>query len=754
MILSTTQKDIVVTGEDNSKKATINQEKLGKLQYLLTKGLYQDPVGAVIVEWTNNAVDSVVQSGKNPVEFPVLVEITQNKFSVKDVGLGLNKDEFENVCMSYLSSTKEERNDQIGAYGIGLKSFMSLERSATFICRKDGKEAKYLAFAGAEFMEYELIYEKDTLEENGVTCEVDIKNWQEFNEFRDKATKKLSYYDTVVLKVNDRVVDNQIIRSEDWQYSRNAASYRMHLCLKDVYYNINWQSLGLPEIDLPIALRFNLNEGLTPTPSRESLIYNQHTKDAIKKKIEKVCNWFINKYNENVKDEYELIEAWNKIPEVYKRVEIAGKTFDVTDIEKYGTIKFKELKINGINIKKPKEYYDDRKDLLGEYTPIVDYRDSTWRVKGKFYFTLSECAVAGVKIIQVNSVPVGKVKRYLIEKYDIEGYSGKAIFVKKEHIRKLGSVKYTHRNLIDYRYVLGLATEPKEDWRNLISEFKFVEDRFKQFVIDETNVENTQEFNDWLAKDKEIAKQNRLNGVRKGNSNYKRLNKQEGDITLSVGKKGTNTSVIFEKQVFKIENLGNLYKSSKNLHIYFTEEEKEKAKLYYKAFGKKYTVCIIGKRELTKIKEQKQFMTEKQFLKSDKFAKLMSAIKYKDSVKTYKNLYDDSLVKSVLKGFYDQYQKINGYVNENYKEVDEDLLPILKEAADANSLYDKSIEDVYAQFNSNIKKYDFLDCLDTPRSWEHEKIDKYKRLVNTLLLTKSKYNNYEELEIEVKPKNQ
>ena len=52
MIISQKSNDIIKTGEDTSKKATIDQNKLAKLQYLLTKGLYSDPESAIIVEWT------------------------------------------------------------------------------------------------------------------------------------------------------------------------------------------------------------------------------------------------------------------------------------------------------------------------------------------------------------------------------------------------------------------------------------------------------------------------------------------------------------------------------------------------------------------------------------------------------------------------------------------------------------------------------------------------------------------------------
>ena len=122
MIIQEQTKDVVVIGEDTSKRAKISQDKLAKLQYLLTKGLYKDPITAVIAEWTNNGIDSVVQAGKNPIENPVLVKIEKNTtgqyvFSVEDKGVGLDDRDFEDICMNYLESTKESDNDTIGHFG-------------------------------------------------------------------------------------------------------------------------------------------------------------------------------------------------------------------------------------------------------------------------------------------------------------------------------------------------------------------------------------------------------------------------------------------------------------------------------------------------------------------------------------------------------------------------------------------------------------------------------------------------------------
>ena len=156
MIIGNQTTDIIKEGFSGSKKATINPEEVAKLQYILTKGLYSDGESAVIVEWSNNAIDSVIQAGKDIAVNPVIVELTESYFRVSDTGLGLTLDEFENVVMNYLTSTKSNSNETIGHFGLGSKSFVALDRPATFTLRKNGVESKVLAYMGAEFLEYDL----------------------------------------------------------------------------------------------------------------------------------------------------------------------------------------------------------------------------------------------------------------------------------------------------------------------------------------------------------------------------------------------------------------------------------------------------------------------------------------------------------------------------------------------------------------------------------------------------------------------
>ena len=140
-----------------------------------------------------------------------------------------------------------------------------------------------MVYQGEEFTEFDKIYEKSTNELNGVEVIVPIKDYYEAQEFVRKAKSKLAYYDTVILQIYGQIVQNTIFRSDDWQFSTQNIDNQLHFCLKDVYYSIDWVKLGISTINLPIALKFDLSDGLIPSPSREYIIYNE-TKEFLYKK--------------------------------------------------------------------------------------------------------------------------------------------------------------------------------------------------------------------------------------------------------------------------------------------------------------------------------------------------------------------------------------------------------------------------------------------------------------------------------------
>lgn len=754
MIIEEKVKDLVVVGEDTSKKAKISQDKLAKLQYLLTKGLYKDPITAVIAEWTNNGIDSVVQAGKNPIDTPVIVSIGrelkgQYIFRVEDRGTGLDDRDFEDICMNYLESTKEEDNDTIGHFGIGMKSFLSLERSATFTCRKNGLERKYVVYEGAEFVNFDLVYCKDTTEENGVIAELVIADWNERYQFDQKARAKLAYYDTVVLLIDNVPVKNEIYRNELFQFSTLAINTIMHLCLKDVYYAIDFEALGIPTIYFPVAIRLGLGDGLTPTPSRESYITNAKTKELILGKIKDIADWFIDRYNETVKEFPSFMDGYDYIGNLSYFVRIDSRDFGLVSIKDFSKKQFLQPKVKGIKLRKPDDYKFRKHDLFKEYgiAGYLNHSDSMQVNTSRMYMSIADHVLAKDtkgKTVLVSDSFRGNVKNYLKSKY-----TRGTLFIKRNSFEwKLGKKKEVGQNgqmkinTETYRYILDLVTRPRADWRPHIEEWNFVMKSITDTFKDETKVADTKEFADWVEAKKQKMK------LAKGtvSSTYAGLNKQVGDVTMAYSYRRYG-KIHFKKEAIPIASL----EKNKFLTVLLDDDDnldlaKEIVRCMQESKSNVVKFAVVGKKERTKIPEHFQFINFKKFMSRDckPFMRIASAIKFKEVLSALGNIknYKNPVFAKALKFLSDDENVLKKYVDSNFRYgLATDIENIIIDVADEHKLYDQEFWDVYKRLKENTAKYDFITLIHVPSSTNAELTQKYETLVNQILLFRKKFYN-------------
>ncbi len=740
MIIQEQVKDVVVIGEDTSKKAKISQDKLAKLQYLLTKGLYKDPITAVIAEWTNNGIDSVVQAGKDPIENPVIVkigkEITgQYIFSVEDKGVGLDDRDFEDICMNYLESTKENDNDTIGHFGIGMKSFLSLERSATFICRKNGEERKYIVYEGAEFVNYDLIYCKPTDEENGVIAELMINGWTERGLFIGKASQKLAYYDTAVLIIDGQVSQNKIFRGEHFQWSSLNNNTSMHICLKDVYYTIDWEALGIKSIDIAIGLRMSLDDGITPTPSRESYITNEKTKTLILNKIAKVATWFVEKYNDEVKEFDTFLEAYDYLGVSDYQTRVEGKPFRINPLLQYSKTPIARPKVKGINVMDAGFYKTKRNHLLVEYA-ISGHLDGYGVMKKagrRLYVSKDNHVFGGGKTVIVKSPFAGNVKEFLKEKYKKD-----TLFVSDSGFRRKLGTRTDNQGYESYRTILNLTLLRKDAWRDRIKEWQFVVSTIISTFTDETNVDTSPEFIKWINDKKEVQKQKRLLNIK--NSVYNGINKQQGDVTLAYSYKSLR-GVSFKKAAYPVVDL------HKNhfVTVIIDEDEVEKMKEIIPGFYKCNTIkfALVGKKDSKKIPVCSQFINVKKFMSREcqPFLRLASSIVFSKAISELASIkkYKSKVFEKFVSHLHNDEMILAKYVSQHSAYLDDKVKESILEVADEYKLYDYSLWDVYLRVKEGIKKYDFINLLQEPQYYDKETTERYERLINQVLLFRKKY---------------
>ena len=84
---------------------------------LLTSKVYNDPIAAVIREWSTNAIDACIAANK-PIDFEVHIPTaTECYFSVRDYGTGLEADQLTTLFCTLGASTKRNSNKYNGTFG-------------------------------------------------------------------------------------------------------------------------------------------------------------------------------------------------------------------------------------------------------------------------------------------------------------------------------------------------------------------------------------------------------------------------------------------------------------------------------------------------------------------------------------------------------------------------------------------------------------------------------------------------------------
>lgn len=741
-------KEILIEGDSDVKVASISARKQAKLQKLLTKNLYEDPETAVIAELTNNAIDAIVASGKDPIENPVIVNLSREYssgeyfLSIKDNGVGLSKWEFENIFMNYLESTKEDDNEQLGHFGLGGKSPLALNRSYRVISSKDGIKTTYLIWEGKMFTEWDVVSEVES-SDTGVEVIVPINDRYEFNNFCSKAKQKLAYYDTVCLMIEGNIINNEIIRSEDWQYSNQNRESVIHFCLKDVFYEIDYHKLGIPEIHIPIALRFDLKSNICPTPSREGIIWDKDTVELFKSKIAKVADWFVHKYNEDNSGEFDsIIDAWQHINNNYYQVKIQEKYFNINYLLQYTDKKINPITVKGLENTDLKFYTTKERSILNNYEVLVDLNNyGVWKTK-RIYTEVHNAVFSNsrykYKIIQVNEVPKGNLKQYLLEKHG----NSNILFVKKIRNRKLGDRNADYRSqsrTIDYRFVLNLAMKSKNLWRESIKEWQFVEKQFENLLIDERNCEIPQQ---WLDNKKELQKANR----ERPDYVSKKLDKKEGDIVISVARSSEhfNSKTVFDKQVTQLSKLQTL----PHLFIYSSNSEDKEILSNFFQITKKLTkikFILVGKRDSLQLTNNSKFKTMSEFKNSKPFSRIVTAIYINQILEKYRQIYDNKIeiVEKCLKKFNKEITELKAYLKSNPINIDSDseeageLLAFAKE----NNLFDNSVLYVIKSLEAQLNDFSFLSILDVPHSWNRQKTEEYTKFVKQFMLYQKLYKN-------------
>ena len=330
-----------VTNMEGGTNFTIKASS--KMFRILSSGLYSNKIKAVIREVSCNAVDANVDAGNADV--PIIVHLpneVEPHFSIKDQGTGLTPEQMTDIYTSYGTSTKTDRNDQIGALGLGSKSPFSYVDQFTVTTVVDGVKYSYSAFLNGDG-EPRLQPFGDgqpTDEPNGLEVSFPV-NSDDFYSFKQEAEivfRPFVVQPTIVGNSNCKIKSFTVQlegADKDWQLVKDdSESWRNKTLQVAVQGNIEYpinthlienhvQGTAAKLLQENFRLTFPIGD-LDIAASREELGYDKTTIDNIVAKIKKVADEIENSVSKKLESYDTLYEARSYLSDMRKDTKFYG----------------------------------------------------------------------------------------------------------------------------------------------------------------------------------------------------------------------------------------------------------------------------------------------------------------------------------------------------------------------------------------------------------------------------------------------
>ena len=373
MIIEDTTTDIETSGMGQSQTFGMQQSKKA---FKILSGLYSDIHLAIVRELGCNAADSHKAINKETPFHIHLPNDLEPWITIEDFGSGIAHKDIYEIYAVYFASTKANTNSQIGCMGLGSKSPFAYTDTFTVQSTINGERRIYNAYFDEKGMPtIALMSTENSTESNGVKIQIPVKR-EDFGRFAEATKKAFRFFDTKPTISGGKIVWSDEVptfQGDGWRSYESFESRECFAIMGGVTYPIDTYKLDSKFSDFVrhtgLVMFFDMGE-LDFTPSRESLEYGESTLKAINDKVQFVESNFAEKYNDNIKNKPNILEA-------LKAVFLSERKFSFMS----QASRLKAAMWNGIDISMPETYC--RKILKDKVTVY------SWRSYGRSKFRTS-----------------------------------------------------------------------------------------------------------------------------------------------------------------------------------------------------------------------------------------------------------------------------------------------------------------------------------------------------------------------------
>lgn len=728
-----------------------------KLHQALGSKLYASEY-SFISELCQNAVDSHRMAG---VKEPIVVGIKYDNpeingksignmvFYVKDIGLSFqDKEDFESKICTILESGKDENKTDsedcpMGNHGIGSISVSKYSKHwkytvitpnyKKFECKLEEIEGEGLTYLFSDY--------KNVDDEKSVMIEVPIKPYN-VSHFLTNMKEKLSYFkdinfefDTEILKLDASLMtinsDFKLFQSDDFQYSTLSKKTNLHITIDQYTYDIRWEKLGISPIQVNIALKFSLVDGLTSDLTRENLVVNDQYANIIKDKILKVADYFVGKYNEFSKVPYTDLSKYLNDRKLAPYVDIYDYNFPILNIASHSSFKVNPISFDGIS----NHTIDNALKLFVSRTTL--YQKSFFISNSGSKHIKNNISEYGKRNILIDSTITPKMNTFIKSTYL------NCIFWESKKI-PLYTMKRQSTHLVSLLSLCNsksLREMYKQTgvnlWRVYINAFKLFHKEYEKIFFSErsSSIVIPSTFN--IAK-RVVTRKEKVD-----------VSSLTGEIGIRYAENSSFYNQVKYTEVVK--DVADIAKINV-LHVYgdLIKDRYKLDDLYRvcKSF-KSIKVCTILQSNVKYMNQinKDYFMNIEDFFKGghDEFRKLITSYRIRSEVldNRYINGNIKHIHKYLCKEFSEDFDKLKTYheLNKIYTITSSHMDAIIKLAEECD-LYDKSIYDTFIKVKEDMDKFEFVHVISSNLTADTKlAVDMIKEIANYRKVN-NPYKNY------------
>ena len=310
MIIETQHNDVQTSG---SFIETTNGQIIANAQMirLLSSGLYQDKIMAVLRELSANAIDAHKEANTQDIPFEIhLPTLFENWFSIRDYGTGLSDEGMKRVYINYGASTKSNTNTMIGGFGIGSKSVLAYTNDCVITSFHEGTQSVYNFGLNDEGMPVlSKVLSTVTDEPNGLLIKMVTKSEDRYD-FKQKAENLYTYFENrPEVNINLNYDEPEILtKGSFWTHYKKSYG-TVQVLMGNVLYRVSITSLmsahaGTSFYLADLIMKLNIGE-VDVTASRESLELTPRTLEVLDQKFKQIKE----EYNKLFLDAYNPLNS-------------------------------------------------------------------------------------------------------------------------------------------------------------------------------------------------------------------------------------------------------------------------------------------------------------------------------------------------------------------------------------------------------------------------------------------------------------